>query len=85
MTPKLKQVDLSKCCRKKGGHGESWHPDIDSKSQYLVLIGKEFYAGHFNLEWYGWNFDGGPWEVGYQLDKPGTNASEWKGIWEIVK
>ena len=86
-TPKLKQIDLSKCCHRKDGqgHGESWHPDIKARKQYLALLGGEFYAGQFQLEWYGWNFMCGFWECGYQLDKPRTNASDWEGLWEIVK
>lgn len=84
-TPILHRIDLSKCCRKKGGYGESHHPDISARKQYLVLIDGSFYAGQFCRQWFGWNFEGGPWDAGYQLDKPGTNASLWQGIWEIVK
>lgn len=83
--PGLFPIDLSKCCKKKGGHGEHWHPDIRSNRQYLALIGGEFFAGRFSSQWYGWSFDGWINDAGLQLDKPGTNASPWQGLWEIVK
>ena len=85
MKIKLKQIDLSKCCQKKGGHGQHWHPNINSKSEYLALIDGEFFAGRFTNEWYGWSFDGWGGGGGLQLDKPGTNASDWQGLWEIIK
>lgn len=75
-TPKLKPIDLSK-------GKKSDHPDISSRKTYLALIGGEFFAGGFSRQWYGWNFDGWINDVGLQFDTPGTNASEWEGLWEI--
>ncbi len=72
---KLKPLDMS---RSK----EHSHPDISSSKNYLCLIGGEFYAGQFNREWYGLNFDG--WCDGLQFDEPGTNGSDWQQIWEIT-
>lgn len=76
-TPQLIPVDLSK------GNGHH-HPDIDERKRYLARIGSEFYCGSFSTQWYGWNFNGGPWATGLQLDKPGTNCSRWQALWEIV-
>lgn len=75
---KLKPIDLSKA---KGTEC----PGIDDtgKKEYLCLIGKRFFVGGFNRQWYGLFFDG--WhDVGHQFDAPGTNGSEWKAVWEIV-
>ena len=61
---------------------ESNHPDINTRSQYLAKIDGQYFAGQFSKVWFGWNFDG--WhDVGLQLDKPGTNSSEWQALWEI--
>lgn len=84
-TPKLKPVDLSKCCECPNGDGNSWHTDISSRKHYLAKIGSGFYCGRFNRVWYGWSFNGWGGGGGLQLDKPGTNASEWKGLWEITE
>lgn len=77
---------MDKCCQYKNeGIGFHFHPDITTKDTYLVLIGKRFFCGKFNLQWYGYNFDGWINSVGLQLDAPGTNASEWQQIWKIEK
>lgn len=81
--PKLKQIDLRKCCEVPDGSGESGHPDIREGKRYLARIGGDWFAGQFTKEWYGWSFDGWGGGGGLQLDKPGTNASEWEGLWEI--
>lgn len=40
---------------------------ISTGKNYLVKIGKGWYAGRFGLQWYGWNFHG--WgNAGMQLD-----------------
>jgi hypothetical protein len=51
MTPKLKKIDLNK---REGCQ----HPDILSykHKQYLAYIDKDWCAGTFTLQWYGWNF-----------------------------
>lgn len=75
--PRLKAIDL-----RRGT--ESDHPDISSKKQYLAKIGGDWFAGRFTRLWYGWNFDN--WisgTVGLQLDKPGTNGSQWQALYEI--
>lgn len=84
--PSLKPIDLSKCYAVEGAgtfyHG---HPDITSKARYLALIGGSWFAGGFSRQWYGWSFDGWGGGGGLQLDKPGTNASSWQALFEIVK
>jgi len=74
---RLVPVDLSKA-------EESECPGIKTgRTQYLCLIGGEFFAGTFNRQWYGLNFEG--WhDVGLQFDAPGTNASRWQAVWEIL-
>ncbi len=70
-----------------GEHGDGsfqWHPDIKDDAHYLARIDDGFFAGTFSEEWYGWSFDGWGGGGGLQLDKPGTNASSWQGLWEIV-
>ncbi len=80
--PKLKRIDLSKCCERPGGCGKSDHPDIKRNKTYLAKIGRSWSAGSFSREWFGWSFfDGGMGSV--QLDKPGTNASQWRALFEI--
>ena len=59
------------------------HPDLTTKKTYLISYGGVFYAGKFSREWYGLNFEGGPYDAGIQFDEPGTNQSKWQGIWEI--
>lgn len=85
MSIALKKIDLKKCTSKEGSGSFHDHPDISGRKQYLAKIGGEFCAGRFNRQWYGWNFDGWPGNANYQLDMPGTNASDWKGLWEIVQ
>ncbi len=74
-TPKLIPLDmkLSDGCN---------HPQVNCRKTYLVLVGSEFAVGKFSREWYGLNFDG-LYPAGCQFDAPGTNASEWKQIWEF--
>jgi hypothetical protein len=72
--PELVVIDL----RRGDGHE---HPDIKVGKSYLAKIGSGYFAGTFSREWYGWNFNG--WHYGLQLDKPGTNGSEWKALWRI--
>lgn len=84
--PELIPVDLRKCFSGKRSPDTGSchdHPDISSRKQYLAKIGGQFFAGKFSRVWFGWSFDG--WVGGQflQLDKPGTNASHWQGLWEI--
>lgn len=73
---KLKELDLTK------GEGHN-HPDIDINKTYLCKIDGNYFAGTFNIQWYGLNFNG--WWCGLQYDKPGTNSSSWERIWEIIE
>lgn len=85
---RLKKIDLRRCCRKKSednSAGISDHPDIFAETPYLAKIDGQYFAGQFEPEWYGWSFDGWGGGGGLQLDKPGTNASLWQGLWEIVE
>lgn len=86
-TPTLKPIDLKKCCELPGSDSgdPQWHPDINEKSWYLAKIDGEYFAGRFSRQWYGWSFDGWDGGSGLQLDKPGTNSSDWQGLWEIVR
>lgn len=86
-TPVLIPIDLRKCFASKDAGGGSYHdhPDIKRTKFYLAKIGSEFYAGRFTREWYGWSFDGWGGGGGLQLDKPGTNSSNWKALWEVSK
>lgn len=84
-TPKLVKIDLMKCFshdNSKGSYHD--HPDISPRNRYLAKIDGEYHAGQFSRVWYGWSFDGGPWGDELQLDKPGTNGSDWQGLWKIV-
>ena len=75
---KLKKINL----KKSDGHN---HPDIKvGKKRYLAKINGELFTGCFSREWYGLNFDG--WNhMGIQFDAPGTNASDWEELWEIIQ
>lgn len=78
---KLREIDLSK------GSGHE-HPDISINCWYLAEIQyrdekPRYAAGTFYRQWYGWNFSGF-YDAGMQFDTPGTNASAWKRLWEIV-
>jgi hypothetical protein len=82
---RLIPVDLRRCCKGPGGPGGGAfhdHPDISTRKQYLIKFAGQYYAGMFTREWFGWNFDG-VYDAGLQLDKPGTNCSDWQGLWEI--
>lgn len=75
---KLKKIDLSK------GQGHN-HPDIKIGVNYLaVRDGGWMAAGIFDRQWYGLHFDGFH-SCGLQFDTPGTNYSDWKELYEIVK
>lgn len=72
---KLKKIDLS-----KRGKGEDTcrHPDINPTKCYIVKYDDAEMIGHFEEEWYGWNFDWfGSSYAGLQLDCLDE-------VWEIV-
>jgi len=73
---KLKALNMSKS-------KENNHPQINDDSQYLCLIGEEFYAGTFSQEWFGWTFKPQWGHNCIQFDAPGYNSSKWVQIWEI--
>ncbi len=83
--PKLVKIDLKKCTSANGDKtiGFCDHPDINARKKYLARIGGNFFAGGFNRQWYGWSFNG--WHNDLQLDKPGTNGSNWQDLWEIQR
>jgi len=84
-TPRLRNIDLMKCCR-LGVFGKRFsdHPDIRPDGEYLAMIGGAFFAGSFVEDHMGWTFKG--WHgATLPLDKPGTNASTWLGLWEIIR
>jgi hypothetical protein len=78
LTIKLKPIDFSKAT----GHE---CPGVKTgKTRYLaVLQGNEMAIGSFSRQWYGLNFEGF-YGAGLQFDAPGTNASRWKALFEIV-
>lgn len=80
---KLTEIDLTRVTQNDRSTGWHEHPDIvpSGDAQYLALIKGRYYAGTFTRQWYGLNFDG--WHYGLQLDKPGTNASNWERLWRI--
>jgi hypothetical protein len=69
--PHLLPIDLGK--RK-----DCDHPEIETLKFYLVQYDGRFFAGQFEKEWYGWNFDG-VYDAGTQLDDYSIQA-----IWEII-
>jgi hypothetical protein len=75
-TPKLIPIDM----KKASGHE---HLDLNAKDTYLCLIGKRYYTGKFEREWYGWNFDA-VYDAGCQFDAPGSNSSDWRQIWKLI-
>jgi len=76
-SPRLIPLDMSKA-------HENELPGVVIGKTYLCLIGEEYFAGKFSRQWYGLNFEGWtPNPVGLQFDAPGTNASDWKQVWEI--
>lgn len=89
---KLKPIDLMKATGKEGVSKRVYHchPDISTGKSYLAKIGGAYFAGKFSNQWYGLNFDGWhgnglQWHGnGLQFDMPGTNASTWEALWEIV-
>lgn len=88
--PTLTLIDLTQCFKCKGSCGEQDHHDIHPEKTYLAKIRFStdrkagFFAGSFSRQWYGLSFDGWGGGGGLQLDKPGTNCSPWRGLWEIV-
>lgn len=82
LAPKLKRVDLGKCCEVKPGYGWHDHAAIKPRARYLARFDGCWYAGSFSRQWFGWSFDLGSHSV--QLDKPGTNHSRWEALFEIV-
>lgn len=74
---KLKALDMSLSDRHN-------HPQVNCQKSYLCRIGGQYFAGKFTREWFGLVFD--HWIMNsLQFDEPGTNASKWKQIWEIVE
>jgi hypothetical protein len=88
MKIQLIKIHLRRACNHKGadnGHSRTDHPDIrPGKQEYLVRYAGRFYAGTFEVQWYGLNFNG-IYDAGAQFDAPGTNASRWQDVWEIRK
>jgi len=67
------------------GQGSN-HPDIKTgRTRYIARIGRKWYRGTFTREWYGVNFSAltDDFGAGLQFDTPGTNASEWRELWEV--
>lgn len=73
---KLKKIDLKKS-------DKHTHPDIKLNKWYLAKVSGNYSAGMLTKQWYGLNFDGF-YSAGLQFDAPGTNASRWQALWEIV-
>lgn len=75
---KLTRLNL----RKGDGHK---HPDIKTGDRhvYLVKWNDELSLGSFNRERYGLYYTPTCGGLGFQYDKPGTNASLWQGVWLI--
>lgn len=80
---KLKKINLKKCTEHPEEGGFTMHPDISTRKWYLAKHAGNYAAGKFEMEWYGLNFDGF-YDAGLQFDKPGTNGSDWQGLWEII-
>ena len=73
--PKLTEIDLTKTtCQ--GGSG------LEAGPTYLVMYSGRFYAGEFDMVWYGLNFQG-IYNAGAQYDPPGENSSSWQKVWRI--
>jgi hypothetical protein len=82
---KLEEIDLS-----KGEQSE--HPDFNTNDYFLVKKqysddeNPSYYIGHFDRQWYGWNFSCGfGASGGFQYDKPGYNSSGWKQVWKLIE
>lgn len=73
--PKFTEIDLSKTTT-KGGAG------LEVGPTYLVMYGGRFYAGIFDMQWYGLNFQE-IYDAGAQYDPPGENSSDWQRVWRI--
>lgn len=75
-TPRLKRLDM----RQARGH---LHPQVRAGRTYLAKIDGAYFVGQFSHQWYGLSFLG--WHgTAIQFDAPGTNASTWQQLWEIV-
>lgn len=72
----LIEIDLDRTNR-DGGAG------LEPGPRYVVLIGGQFHKGWFTRQWYGLNFQGGPWSTGLQYDPPGENCTMWQKVWLI--
>lgn len=72
-TPWLKKIDLRKIIRDGDTIG---HPDINTKSWYLIKFGKDYVVGNFFKEWYGLYFSDS--YIDFCLDDDHI-----KGIWQI--
>lgn len=57
--------------------GTCENKNISSRKQYLIKYEGRFYAGKFERQHYGWNFDG-VYDAGVQLNYEGLTH-----IWEI--
>lgn len=75
MTPVLTEIDLSKTTT-MGGDG------LEVGPTYLVMYSGRFYAGEFDMQWYGLNFRE-IYDAGAQYDPPGENSSDWQRIWRV--
>ena len=73
--PKLTEIDLTKTTS-KGGAG------LEVGPTYLVMYSGRFYAGEFEMQWYGLNFQE-IYAAGAQYDPPGENSSDWQKIWLV--
>ncbi len=56
-------------------NGTCENDKITTRKQYLIKSDGRFYAGKFERQWYGWNFDG-VYDAGEQLDSIDK-------VWEI--
>lgn len=63
---KLISVKLDGTCENK---------KVTTRKQYLIKYEGKFYAGKFEKQWYGWNFNG-VYDAGLQLDSIDK-------VWEI--
>lgn len=79
----LIKIDLSKSfIAPESDGGTNDHPDLKTDgTAYLCRLDGEFFAGTFDREWFGLNFNG--WYNCLQYDAPGTNQSFWEDVWEI--
>lgn len=80
--PTLTAIDLTESTR-EGTRRD--HPEIREDATYLAKIGGETYIGFFAPQHYGWSFRCGYGvSGGRQFDPPGTNYSNWEGLWRLA-